>query len=66
MDYAHLAEVLLTAVTAAIGAYTGIKVRIARLEATDKATDKRLDGVHDEVNRAHTRIDSFYIRGIPK
>jgi hypothetical protein len=59
MDYAHYAEVALTAVTAAIGAWTGIKVRIARLEAADKATDKRLDGVSVDVSRAHLRIDSM-------
>jgi hypothetical protein len=59
MDYAHYAEVLLTALTAGVGAWTGIKARIARLEAADKATDRRLEGVSVDVSRAHMRIDSM-------
>lgn len=62
IDWQHIAETGVTLVVGVMTAYTAIKVRLAVLEAADAATDKRLDRVDTEVNRAHSRIDTLVLK----
>jgi hypothetical protein len=57
LDFTPFLQTILGAVAGGIGAYVGIRERLARVEEKAHAVRSTLTDVVNTINRAHERID---------